>query len=69
MPGVCTELIMEMHEYRMPNYNVITKQAWLRSKEFIFKALPIIIVLGITLEILLELRALDPINVVLSPIT
>jgi len=69
MPGVCTELIMEMHEYRVPNYNVITKQTWLRSKEFIYKALPLIIVLGITLEILLELRALDPINIILSPIT
>ena len=69
MPGVCTELIMEMHEYRVPNYSVITKQTWLRSKEFIYKALPLIIVLGITLEILLELRALDPINIVLSPIT
>jgi len=69
MPGVCTELIMEMHEYRVPNYSVITKQTWLRSKEFIYKALPLIIVLGITLEILLELRALDPINIILSPIT
>jgi len=69
MPGQCTELIMEMHDYRMPNYNVITKQSWLRSKEFIFKALPIIIILGITLEIMLELRVLEPINFVLSPVT
>ena len=69
MPGQCTELIMEMHEYRMPNYNVIAKQTWFRSKEFVYKALPIIIVLGITLEIMLELRALDPINFILSPVT
>ena len=69
MPGHCTELIMEMHEYRLPNYNVITKQTWLRSKEFIYKALPLIIILGVILEILLELRALDPINIILSPIT
>jgi len=69
MPGQCTELIMEMHEYRMPNYNVITKQTWLRSKEFVYKALPLIIVLGITLEIMLELRALEPINFILSPVT
>ncbi|MFX1410588.1 MAG: ferrous iron transport protein B, partial [Promethearchaeota archaeon] len=69
MPGQCTELIMEMHEYRMPNYNVIFKQTWLRSKEFIFKALPIIIILGITLEILLIFDALEPINFVLKPIS
>lgn len=69
MPGQCSELIMEMHEYRVPNANVITKQTWIRSKEFIFKALPLIIILGMTLEVLLEFRVLDPINIVLSPIT
>ncbi|MFX0033932.1 MAG: ferrous iron transport protein B [Candidatus Hermodarchaeota archaeon] len=69
MPGECTELIMEMHDYRMPNHNVIAKQTWLRSKEFIFKALPIIIILGIVLEILLIFNALEPINLILSPIS
>ena len=69
MPGVCTELIMEMHEYRRPNLNVILKQTWLRSKEFVFKALPIIIILGIFLEILLIFNALEPVNLVLSPIS
>ena len=69
MPGTCTELIMEMHEYRMPNYNVILKQTWLRSKEFVYKALPIIIILGITLEILLIFNALEPVNLILSPIS
>ncbi|MBD3255618.1 MAG: ferrous iron transport protein B [Candidatus Lokiarchaeota archaeon] len=69
MPGSCTELIMEMHEYRVPNYSVIMKQTWLRSKEFIFKALPIIIILGVFLEILLIFNALEPINLVISPIT
>ncbi len=69
MPGICTELIMEMHEYRVPNYPVIVKQTWLRSKEFIFKALPVIIVLGIVLEILFIFNALEPINIVISPIT
>ena len=69
MPGTCTELIMEMHEYRMPNYNVILKQTWLRSKEFVFKALPIIIILGIILEIMLIFNALEPVNLILSPIS
>jgi ferrous iron transport protein B len=69
MPGTCTELIMEMHEYRMPNYSVILKQTWLRSKEFVFKALPLIIILGIMLEILLIFNVLEPINILLSPIS
>ncbi|MFX0040532.1 MAG: ferrous iron transport protein B, partial [Candidatus Heimdallarchaeota archaeon] len=69
MPGSCTELIMEMHQYRMPNYNVIAKQTWLRTKEFVFRALPIIVVLGILLEILLIFNALEPVNFVLYPIS
>jgi ferrous iron transport protein B len=69
MPGQCSELIMEMHEYRIPNYSVIAKQTWIRSKEFIFKALPIIIILGIILEILLIFDTLSPVNYILSPIT
>ncbi|MHA2215648.1 MAG: ferrous iron transport protein B [Candidatus Hodarchaeales archaeon] len=69
MPGTCTELIMEMHEYRVPNFNVILKQTWLRSKGFIFKALPIIVGLGVLLEILFILNILEPLNAILSPIT
>ena len=69
MPGECTELIMEMHEYRIPNFNVIVKQTYMRSKEFLFKALPIIIILGMVLEIMLIFNLLEPINIVLSPIT
>ncbi len=69
MPGTCTELIMEMHEYRVPNYSVIAKQTWLRTKEFVNKALPIIVILGIILEILLIFNALEPVNFVLSPIS
>lgn len=69
MPGRCTELIMEMHEYRMPNIKVILKQTWIRSKEFIFKSLPLIIGIGIFLEIMLIFNILDPINIILSPIT
>ncbi|HUW88883.1 MAG TPA: ferrous iron transport protein B [Candidatus Nanopelagicaceae bacterium] len=69
LPGQCTELIMEMHEYRLPNYVVIFKQTWVRSKEFIFKAMPIMVIFGIILEILLIFNALEPVNVILSPVT
>ncbi|MHA1273445.1 MAG: ferrous iron transport protein B [Promethearchaeota archaeon] len=69
MPGQCVELIMELHEYRAPNVNVILKQTWVRTKEFVYKAMPIIIILGMILEILFEFRLLDPINIVLSPVT
>ena len=69
MPGNCTELIMEMHDYRFPNTEVILKQTWIRTKEFVYKALPLIVGLGMILEIFLEFRLLDPVNIILSPIT
>ena len=69
MPGECTELIMEMHEYRVPNYEVILKQTWVRTKEFVYKALPIMIVLGILLEIMVVFNALEPINLAFYPLT
>jgi len=69
MPGTCTELIMEMHAYRTPNYKVILKQTWIRTKEFVYKALPIIIILGIVLEVMFILNLLEPVNLILSPIT
>ena len=47
----------------------ILKQTWLRTKEFVFKALPIIIILGISLEILLIFNALEPVNILISPVS
>ncbi len=69
MPGECTELIMEMHDFRLPNYEVILKQTWMRTKEFVYKSMPLIIIIGIALEIMLQFNILDPVNVILSPIT
>ena len=64
-----SELIIELHDFRKPNLNVILKQTWARSKEFIYMALPLIVVLGILLQIMLEFHLLEPINVFLSPVT
>lgn len=69
MPGECTELIMEMHEYRAPNVKVILKQTWMRTREFVYKAMPIIIILGIALEFLYMFDLLAPINTLLLPFT
>lgn len=64
-----TELIMEMHEFRKPNTSVILKQTWFRSKEFVYKAMPLIIIVGMLMEIMLMFNLLEPINVFLQPIT
>ncbi|MHA1672936.1 MAG: ferrous iron transporter B [Promethearchaeota archaeon] len=64
-----SELIIELHDFRKPNLTVILKQTWARSKEFIYMALPLIVVLGIFLQIMLEFQLMDPINNLFSPIT
>lgn len=64
-----TELIMEMHEFRKPNKSVILKQTWFRSKEFVYKAMPLIIIIGMLMEIMLMFNLLEPINIFLQPIT
>lgn len=68
-PEPQTELIMEMHEFRKPNTSVILKQTWFRSKEFVYKAMPLIIIIGMLMEIMLMFKLLEPINVFLKPIT
>ncbi|MCF2141551.1 MAG: ferrous iron transport protein B [Candidatus Lokiarchaeota archaeon] len=64
-----SELIIELHEFRTPNFQVILKQTWARSKEFVVMALPLIVILGIILQILMEFNLTAPINAVLYPIS
>nr|MDO8119524.1 ferrous iron transport protein B [Candidatus Sigynarchaeota archaeon] len=44
--GESTELIIELHDFRKPNFNVIVKQTWFRGKEFVVRALPLITIIG-----------------------
>ncbi|MHA1720601.1 MAG: nucleoside recognition domain-containing protein, partial [Promethearchaeota archaeon] len=64
-----SELIIELHDFRKPNFKVIFKQAWHRSKEFVYMALPLIIILGILMQILMEFNLLNWINIVFQPLT
>ncbi|MHA1733592.1 MAG: ferrous iron transport protein B [Promethearchaeota archaeon] len=67
--GEPTELIIELHEYRRPNFNVVVKQTWFRGKEFVNKALPLIVVVSIFMEIMVEFNLLAPVNQALAPVT
>jgi len=69
MKGEGTELIIELHNFRKPNLNVILKQTWFRGKEFVVRALPLITIIGVFMEILLIFNFLNPINDILAPIT
>ncbi|MHA1819369.1 MAG: ferrous iron transport protein B, partial [Promethearchaeota archaeon] len=64
-----TELIIELHDFRTPNFKIIMKQSWRSSKDFIYRALPLIVVLGILIQILMEFNMLAFLNNMMAPIT
>jgi len=69
LPGEPTELIMEMPEYKSPHLKTIVFQLWLRLKEFIIMAAPLVIISGVVIQGLYLLGWLKPIVEALSPIT
>ncbi len=69
LPGEPMGLIMEMVSFRKPNTKVVLTQTWFRLKEFIYIALPLIIVGNIILKALEIYEFLDIMNAVLSPVT
>ncbi|MFX0061097.1 MAG: ferrous iron transport protein B [Candidatus Hermodarchaeota archaeon] len=69
LPGESMGLIMEMSPLRTPNMRVVLTQTWFRVREFIHIAMPLIIAGSIFLKALEVFGLLDPINLILSPIT
>jgi ferrous iron transport protein B len=69
LPGEPTELIMEMHEYRLPHLKTVVNQTWFRLEEFIKIAFPVIIVSSLVIKGLEVLGFLELLSVALSPVT
>jgi len=69
LPGEPTALIMEMHDYRLPHLKTVLKQTWFRVAEFIKIAFPLIIVGSLAIKFAEVLGLLEPIAIVLSPVT
>ncbi|MFA5777675.1 MAG: ferrous iron transport protein B [Parcubacteria group bacterium] len=69
LPGEPTALIMDMPDYKIPNFKTIFLQTWFRLKEFIFIAGPIIIISGIIIQGIYLAGWLTPVSDFLSPIT
>ena len=69
LPGEPTELIMEMHEYRLPHLKTVVNQTWFRLEEFIKIAFPVIIVSSLVIKCMEVLGFLELISVALSPVT
>jgi len=69
LPGEPTELIMEMHDYRMPDLKTVTKQAWFRIKDFIYIAFPLIIACSFIIKVLDVTNLSESIENMMKPIT
>jgi len=68
LPGESTALIMEMHDYRVPDLKTVINQTWFRLKEFIKIAFPLIVVGSLAIKLIGVLNLLDPIADTLSPV-
>jgi ferrous iron transport protein B len=62
-------MILEMPAYQVPKIKVIFSKVWLRSKEFILVAWPVLIIGSIILSYVTYLGWNQKINVLLSPLT
>jgi ferrous iron transport protein B len=69
LPGEPTGLIMEMNDYRIPHVKTVLKQSWFRIKEFIFIAMPLIIVSSLIIKILDITGIVNIIENLMLPIT
>ncbi len=69
IPGEPMGLIMEMVTLRKPNLKVVLVQTWFRLKEFLFIALPLIMIGSVLLKILELAQLLEFLNKLLMPIT
>jgi ferrous iron transport protein B len=53
LPGEPAGLIMEMPPYRMPSLISVAKKTWVRTKDFVYVAFPLIIIGSIALQSLM----------------
>lgn len=67
LKGTPSGLIMEMPRYRKPVLRIVLRQSWIRLKEFITFALPIIVVSNIIMEALILANAVGFISNIIKP--
>jgi ferrous iron transport protein B len=69
LPEVTPGLILEVPALRMPSVRVVLAKTWLRMKEFIFIAWPLLILSSALLSYLEHVKGDRVINDILSPLT
>jgi ferrous iron transport protein B len=68
MPGNSTGLVMEMFPFRAPLLSNVVKKTWYRFKDFVFVALPIVLIGSLVLGALYETGYLWRLSSPLSPV-
>ncbi len=68
MKGTPSGLIMEMPRYRRPVLSIILKQTWIRLKDFVYFAFPIIIIANVVMEAFSLLNWIKPVADFLKPV-
>jgi ferrous iron transport protein B len=69
VPGQSTGLIMEMHGFKVPSLNVVTKQTWARTKSLIYIVFPLYIIGSVLIQVLYSVGILQYFSNVISPVT
>lgn len=64
-----TGLIMEMPPLRRPSLKIVLRQSWFRARDFVYIAIPLLIILGLILGTIQYFDLLDDISYAMSPIT
>ncbi|MEM4265376.1 MAG: nucleoside recognition domain-containing protein, partial [Thermoplasmata archaeon] len=69
LPEKSTGLIMEMPPLRKPSLRIVLRQSWFRAKDFVYIAIPLLIIIGLILGALQYFEWLDEISEAMSPVT
>ncbi|MEM2847084.1 MAG: ferrous iron transport protein B [Nitrososphaerota archaeon] len=69
LPGESVELIMEMPSYKAPSLKTILTMTWIRLREYIEIAAPLVVAIGALVKIMEISGLLEPLSKILSPLT
>ncbi|HUW43139.1 MAG TPA: ferrous iron transport protein B [Thermoplasmata archaeon] len=69
LPKKSTGLIMEMPPLRSPSAKIVLRQSWFRAKDFVYIAIPLLIIVGLFLAAVQYFGWLDAISDAMSPVT
>lgn len=68
MAGHSDDLVMEMFPFRVPMLHIIARKTWFRFKEFLFTALPIVLIGSLVMGVLYETNTIWMFAAPLAPV-